>query len=91
MDETTLVLLIIVAIYWAFNIKKIYLFLVWSWLENGIVFNVGMYLFAAIFILGCIIGVADPQYGWIPQRALILYIVAFVIYRVIFGVRDREG
>lgn len=91
MDWASWALLAIALIYWLFNIKKIYLFVVWTLHENRIIFNIGLFLLVAIFISGLILAFAAPQYGWIPQWALIWYIVGFFIYRIFFGVRDKES
>lgn len=90
MDLADYVLLTIAVIYFLFNIKNVYFFIRWSFSE-GKVFAIGLILLAAIFILGLILAFTSPKYGWIPQWAFIWYIVAFFVYRLIFGVRDKEG
>lgn len=90
MDWADWFMLSVAVIYFLFNIKNVYSFIRWSFSE-GIVFAVGLLLLATIFILGLILAFVAPQYGWLPQWAFILYIVAFVVYRLIFGVRDKEG
>lgn len=91
MDWASWFLLIVGGIYWLFNIKKIYHFFVWSFLENGVFFTSGILLLAVIFLSGIFFAFVAPQYGWITQRAFIWYIVAFIVYRLIFGVRNKEG
>jgi hypothetical protein len=91
MDWASWFLLSVASIYFLFNIKNVYSFILWSFHENGKLFTFGLLSFLSIFILGIILGFSAPKYGWIPQWALIWYIVAFIIYRLIFGVRDKEG
>jgi hypothetical protein len=86
MDFTTWTLLIIALIYWLFNIKKIYYALINGFAEYGIPFMVGWIVFILIFITGCIVGVVAPNYGWIPQWLLILFIVGFFVCRFLFGI-----
>lgn len=86
MDFVTWALLITALVYWIFNIKKIYYALIGGFSEYGIPFMIGLLAFILIFITGCIVGVAAPKYGWIPQWGLILYIVGFFICRFLFGI-----
>jgi hypothetical protein len=90
MDWADWFLLTVAVIYFLFNIKNIYLFIVYSFQEHGKFFTSGLLLFAAIWIMVVILAFTAPQYGWIARWSFIIYIVAFIVYRLIFGVRDKE-
>jgi hypothetical protein len=86
MDWADWAMLITASVYWLFNIKKIYSFIRWSINENGIWFTIGLLVFASIFLVGVILAFTAPQYGWIPQWALIWFIVGFFVCRFLFGI-----
>lgn len=88
MDITDWVLLILVGIYFLFNIKKVYYSIVSGFVNNGSGFTLYLMGFVAIFITGCIIGVTSPQYDWMPQWAFIWYIVGFFVYKFTIGFKD---
>ena len=82
MDLTYWVLLSIFVVYLLFNIKKVIHSIAGSFTDNGSKFTLGLIAFVLIFIIGCFVGVLAPNYSWIPQWAIILYIVGFFIYRL---------
>jgi hypothetical protein len=86
MDLTYWILLVIFLVYFLFNIKKVFHALMSGFSEYGTPFMIGLLGFILIFIIGCIVGVVAPKYGWIPQWAFIAYIVGFFICRFIFGI-----
>lgn len=86
MDITTWALLIMVSIYFLFNIKKVYYGIIGIFSEYGVPFAIGLMVFALIFIVGCIIGIVAPEYFWIPQWAFILFIIGFFVCRLLFGI-----
>lgn len=87
------IMLSLVSIYVLFNIKKIYYLILFGWQEIGAKRTLAIIGFVATFIGGVLSSFFAIQYFWIFRWVFILYIVAFIIYRLVWGTRyyDKEG
>jgi hypothetical protein len=88
MDYTSWVLLILASIYFLFKIKFVYYSITESFFNNGSAFTLWLMEFVMMFIVGCVIGIAIPEYGWVLQWVVILNIVGFLVYRNTIGFKD---